>query len=66
MHSGLDIPRLTTYIVNVALELYAYAKLSRNRDVKKLGATSLVYKIKGFLDSLYPPLFRERAIASIL
>jgi len=43
MHFDLEIPRLKTYIKSLATKLYASAKYSRNRYIRKLGADSSVY-----------------------
>ena len=38
MHSDTQFPRLKAYIKILALKLYASAKSSRNRYIKKLGS----------------------------
>jgi hypothetical protein len=47
MHSDTEIPKLKSFIKCLALKLYASAKLSRTRYIKKLGTDSLT---KGYLD----------------
>ena len=42
MHPGLEIVKLKIFMKHLALKLYACARSSRNRYIKKLGTDSLV------------------------
>ena len=50
MHSDLEIIKLESFMKHLALKLYASARNSGNRYVKRLGTDSLVLKPVHILD----------------